>query len=149
MMADNNTNPLESTEYSQIGRAIVDMVASYTGLPANVTLDYQDMRGIGHIGVFTAPGGRYLRQDVIGCFEAQVPFDIIYCCAAVGNLELLEAEAMLDGLAEYLEQMKPPSLSGGRNILKVTMNSITYRTEAAQDGAIQFRRSGTLRYEKE
>ena len=71
-MADNNTNPLESTEYSQIGRAIVDMVASYTGLPANVALDYQDMRGVGHIGVFTAPGGRYLRQDVIGSFEAQV-----------------------------------------------------------------------------
>lgn len=140
---------LSSSEYTAIGQAVMDMVSSYPDAPENITYDYQSINGVNHIGVITTPGGRYLKRDVTGGFEAQLPFDIVYRCAATENIQLLNAEKLLDGIADYLENMSYPSLTDGRAILKITMNSITYRTQADQSGAVQFLRSGSLRYEKE
>ena len=148
-MPQENVTPLTQTEYNAIGKAILDMVASYPELPDGCIMDYQDMKGINHMGVITTPGGRYLSQDVTGGFEAQLPFDIVYCCAGESNRVQLSAEELLNSIADYLENMSYPALTGGRTILKIIMNSVTYRTSAAPDGSVSYKRSGNLRYEKQ
>ena len=148
-MADENTTPLSQQEYTALGKAIYDMIAACPDIPKAITIDYQDLRGPQHIGVGTDAGGRYTRQDVTGGFEARLPFSYVYQVKATNNAQMLAAEELLNKIADYLENADYPPLSDGRSILRITMNSITYKIAADEDGSIRFRRSGVLEYEKE
>lgn len=148
-MPNEEITPLSSNEYSEIGLALFEAINRYTGLPDGVRLDYQKLDGAGHIGFFTSPGGKYISEDVTGGFVAQMPFDIVYMLNATNNEQLLAAEEILNGLADYLAEKPYPSLTGGRTVEKVYMNSTTYRTKAGDDGSVAFARSGVLKYEKD
>ena len=148
-MSDNeNVNPLSGTEYRIIGKAMLERIQAYDGLPAGTVLDYQAVNGICHIGFMTTPGGKYLRHDVYGGFEAQLPFQIAYMLAGTGNKEMLDAETLLDGLVDYLEARPYPSLTDGREVTKIDFDSTTYRSQANADGSLLFVRNGRVRYEK-
>ena len=141
-MSDNeNVNPLSGTEYRIIGKAMLERIQAYDGLPAGTVLDCQ-------IGFMTTPGGKYLRHDVDGGFEAQLPFQIAYMLAGTGNKEMLDAETLLDGLVDYLEARPYPSLTDGREVTKIDFDSTTYRSQANADGSLLFVRNGRVRYEK-
>jgi len=144
----NEQPALSSGEYEAVGRALVDMVTACSSLPDTVTVDYQSVDGNDHLGVIPRPGGRYLWRDVVGCFGAQLPFDIVYQCNPVSNAERLSKEEMMNAVADHLETMNYPALSDDRTITKVIMDSTTYRTQAAPDGSVRYVRSGALEYEK-
>jgi hypothetical protein len=141
-------NPLSSKEYDTIGWALFEMISQFDGLPSGVKLDYQKLDGVNHLGFYTSPGGKYLIEYVTGGFLAQLPFDIIYKFNATANGQLKNAEDFLNSLADYLQERPYPTLTDGREVEKITMNSTTYRTKADDDGSVQFARSGVLRYEK-
>ena len=111
-------------------------------------MDYQSLDGINHISFITMPGGKYTKEYVTGGFEAQLPFQICYKLAATGNSQMLAAEKGVDGIADYLEENPDISLSGGREITEIVMNSVTYRSRAEDDGSMVFVRNGTVKYEK-
>ena len=111
-------------------------------------MDYQSLDGIKHISFITMPGGKYTKEYVTGGFEAQLPFQICYKLAATGNSQMLAAEKVVDGIADYLEENPDISLSGGREITEIVMNSVTYRSRAEDDGSMVFVRNGTVKYEK-
>lgn len=148
MSNNENINLLSGTEYKIIGKAMMERIQAYSGLPTGIKLDYQAVNGVGHIGFITTPGGKYLFQDIYGGFEAQLPFQVAYKLAGTGNKEMLDAETLLDGLIEYLEKKPYPSLTDGRQVTKIDFDSTTYRSQANEDGSLIFVRSGRVRYEK-
>lgn len=143
-----NVNLLSGQEYQIIGKALLERISTYSGLPADMVLDYQAVNGVGHMGFITTPGGKYLHQDVYGGFEAQLPFQVAYMLAGTGNKEMLDAETLLDGLVEYLEARPYPDLTGGRQVTKIGFDSTTYRSNANEDGSLTFVRTGRVEYEK-
>lgn len=140
--------PLSSKEYTAIGQAMFEKIGTYPGLPEGTKLDYQSLDGLNHIGFVTMPGGKYTKEYVAGGFEAQLPFQICYRLAATGNAQMLEAEKTVDGIADYLEGNPDMNLSDGREVIEITMNSVTYRSAADADGSMVFVRNGTVKYEK-
>lgn len=147
-MADKEITPLSQKEYSEIGAALFERISQYPDLPAGVKFDYQSLDGINHIGFFTVPGGKYLSEDVVGGFTAQLPFQIVYRVSATGNMQMLDAEALINNLADYLSEKPYPALTDDRNIYKITTDSTTYRSQADEDGSSVYVRSGTVNYEK-
>lgn len=147
-MPNEEVNPLSKKEYDAIGWALFETIAAYPNLPADVKLDYQSLDGTDHIGFFTSPGGKFLWEDVTGGFGAQLPFNVVYKFNATANGQLLKAEDVLNGIADYLQERPYPALTGGRTVEKIMMDSITYRTKAEDDGSVTFARSGVLKYEK-
>ena len=142
------TQPLSSKEYDAIGVGLLEKISEYAGLPKDIKIDYQSVDGINHIGFLTMPGGKYTSEFVTGGFEAQLPFRILYKIAATGNQQLLNAEEMVNGLSDYLEENPNINLTDGREIIKILMDSTTYRSQADEDGSVVFVRNGTVKYEK-
>lgn len=139
---------LSSKEYDALGRGLFEKISQYTALPAEVKLDYQSIDGINHIGFLTVPGGKYTKEFVTGGFEAQLPFQILYQTGATGNAQLLKAEELVNGIADYLEENPDMNLSDGREVVKISMDSVTYRSKTEEDGSKIFVRNGTVKYEK-
>ena len=146
-MAD-EAKALSSKEYDAIGQAMFEKISEYEKLPDKAKLDYQSLDGTNHIGFLTMPGGKYTAQYVTGGFEAQLPFQIRYKLVATGNQQNLDAENVVKGLADYLEENPDMNLTGGRNVTEIQMDSITYRSQAGEDGSVIFARNGIVKYEK-
>ena len=147
-MSDRNENtaPLSGTEYRRVGALIYDRICSYPNLPCEV--DYQGINGINHIGFLTTPGGKILKRYVTGAFQAQLPFEIALKSMPTDNNLSFNAESLVDDIADWLEERPYPELSDGRVVTQIIMDSITYRSEAQDDGSIVFVRNGTVIYEK-
>lgn len=141
--------PLSLKEYSAVSQGVFEKISEYNDLPDGVKLDYQSIGGINHVGFLTIPGGKYTKEYVTGGFEAQLPFQVIYKTAVTGNAQLLKAEELVNGIADYLEGNPGISLSDGRNVTKILMDSTTYRSQSNDDGSVVFVRNGTIKYEKE
>lgn len=146
-MAD-ETKPLSSKEYDAIGQGLFEKISEYPNLPAGVILDYQSLNGINHIGFMTVPGGKYTAEYVTGGFEAQLPFRIYYKVAPTRNEQYLDAEILLNGIADYLEENPEINLTDSRNVAEIVMDSTTYRSASEADGSAIFARNGTVKYEK-
>lgn len=142
------TKELSSKEYKAIGQALFEKIAQSGEIPSGAQLDYQSLDGNNHIGLLTIPGGKYTKEYVTGGFEAQLPFQICYKLAATGNSQMLKAEETVNDIADYLEENPDISLSGGREVFEIAMNSVTYRSKAEDDGSMVFVRNGTVKYEK-
>lgn len=142
------TNPLSSKEYDAISQGLFEKISQYSGLPSGLKFDYQSVDGINHIGFLTSPGGKYTKEFVTGGFEAQLPFQLLYKTGATGNAQLLKAEEVVNGIADYLEENSEMNLTEGREVIKILMDSITYRSKADEDGSMVFVRNGTVKYEK-
>ena len=148
-MNDKEIKPLSTSEYEKVGDAIFSSIVDYPELKEGMQVDYQDLKSTNCIGFFTSPGGKYLSENVIGGFTAQLPFDLVYKFTATADGQRIEAESFLNKLVDWMEQKPYPLLTDGRTIEKIIFNSTTYRTEADNDGSIKFVRSGIVRYEKD
>ena len=149
-MGDNNSNaaPLSGSEYKRVGALIYDRVCTYPDLPDDCEVDYQGVNGINHIGFLTVPGGKFTKRFVTGGFEAQMPFQILYKSLPTDNNLSFTAESLVDDIADWLEERPYPDLTDDRVVVQILMDSITYRSEAQDDGSIVFVRNGAVVYEK-
>lgn len=142
------TKPLSAKEYDAISQGLFEKISEYGELPKGAKLDYQSLDEINHIGFLTMPGGKYTKEYVTGGFEAQLPFQILYKAAPTGNSQYYNAEKLVNGIADYLEENPGMELSDGREIVKISMDSTTYRSNAGEDGSVVFVRNGVIKYEK-
>lgn len=144
--------PVSSKDYSVVGAAIFEMIAAYMAEHhPDVHCDYQSIDGPGHLGLVTTPGGKYLTRDVIGGYTAQLPFQIVYQTPATTNALLLAAEAVIEDLSGYLEELAAdelPGLDGDRVIDVIVMDGVTYRSSAESDASVIFSRAGKVNYSK-
>lgn len=146
-MTDENLTPLSGREYKEVGLAVFETLSNYPEIPDTIHLDYQSLDALEHIGLMTVPGGKYLKMFVTGGFLAQLPFQIVYKTSPTANGQYLEAEKLMDDIAEYMEKQRP-ILSDGRYTEQIVFDSVTYRSKAEDDGSIVFVRQGTIIYEK-
>lgn len=147
-----NRNPLSISEQEQISAAILQMVASYTDFPSNITskkIFWQHIEPSGSVGVFGLTGAVYLRRYVSGNFRAQFPFCIRYTCSPTSNADRIDKRAVLDKLADWIcNKIEYPDLTDGRTIDKIEQTSVTTLAGVDDNGNELYQCNFVLEYSK-
>lgn len=142
---------LSKTEYNTIGEMLLNLIAECPHIPKGLTLQYQNIQTGESIGVFTLPGARYLKKNVLGGFTAQINFQVQYKSFPTGNGTRIKSQSVVDSIMNWLEKVDElPGLSGGRTITKITAsNSVAYTDAKGDDKSITFAADAVMEYEAE
>lgn len=150
---------LNSIEESQIRKALFQLFTECPFIPENVSKKYGDM-GKDSIGMFSQQGsGRYLKKYVSGSYEAQFPFFLRYRAQPTTNGTRLNAEELLDSIAQWMcgnkvrynsqdyQMAAFPALTDGRRVEQIESGNI-FMAEKAEDGTIDYQVTMNLKYSK-
>lgn len=142
---------LSKTEYNTIGEMLLTLIAECPYIPEGLTLQYQNIQTGESIGVFTLPGARYLKKNVMGGFTAQINFQVAYKSFPSTNGARIKSQSVVDSIMDWLEKVDElPGLSGGRTITKITAsNSVAYTDATGEDKSITFAADAVMEYEAE
>lgn len=142
---------LSKTEYNTIGEMLLNLIEECPYIPEGITPQYQNIKTDESIGVFTLPGAKYLKKNVMGGFTAQVNFQVAYKSFPTGNGDRIKSQSIVDSIMDWLENVDDlPELSGGRTITKITAsNSVAYTDTAGEDKSITFAADAVMEYEAE
>lgn len=146
-----NVELLSKTEYNTVGEMLLNLIAECHYIPEGLTLQYQSLKTDESIGVFTLPGAKYLKKNVIGGFTAQINFQVAYKSFPTTNGGRIESQSIVDKIMDWLEKVDElPALSGGRTITKITAsNSVAYTDTTGNDKSITFAANAVMEYEAE
>ena len=147
-MSEERIEPLAKKEYDLIGRALLELVSQFPGLPEDVPIRYQSIESTESIGIFNLPGAKYLRWYVDGGFMAQVSFQVAYKSFPTTNNQRINSQALVDDIMAWLENTDElPALTGGRTITKITAsNSLPYKDATGEDKSITFAADAVMEY---
>lgn len=142
---------LSKTEYNTIGEMLLNLIAQCPYIPEGLTLQYQNIKTDESIGVFTLPGAKYLKKNVMGGFTAQVNFQVAYKSFPSNNGARIKSQSVVDNIMDWLEKVDElPKLSGGRTITRITAsNSVAYTDATGEDKSIIFAADAVMEYEAE
>lgn len=142
---------LSKSEYDSVGEMILNLIAMCPFIPEGLTPQYQSIKTDESISVFTLPGAKYLKKNVMGGFTAQVNFQVAYKSFPTGNGERIKSQSVVDNIMSWLEKVKQlPTLSGGRTITKIiASNSVPYTDATGDDKSITFAADAVMEYEAE
>jgi hypothetical protein len=145
---------LEKKEYNTVGEMIVNIVSqcpTITESETKIPIKYQYADTGVCLSIYTLPGAKYLKKNVMGGFTAQVKFQIAYKGFGTSNGKIIDAQAFIDSIMDWLEDVKElPALSNGRTITSITAtNSVPYKDETGSDNSIVFAADATMEYEAE
>lgn len=142
---------LSITEYNTIGEMLLNLIAECPYIPEGIIPQYQSIGTAESIGVFTLPGAKYLKRNVMGGFTAQVKFQVEYKSFPTGNRDRISSQSVVDQIMEWLEKVNElPALSGNRVITKITAsNSVAYQDTSGEDKSITFAADAVMEYEAE
>ncbi|MBO5283657.1 MAG: hypothetical protein J6B43_11145 [Lachnospiraceae bacterium] len=142
---------LSITEYNTIGEMLLNLIAECPYIPEGITPQYQNIGTAESIGVYTLPGAKYLKKNVLGGFTAQVKFQVAYKSFPAGNGDRINSQSVVDQIMEWLEKVNElPALSGNRVITKITAsNSVAYKDVSGEDKSITFAADAVMEYEAE
>ena len=142
---------LSKTEYNTVGEMLLNLIAECPCIPEGLTLQYQSLKVDESIGVFTLPGAKYLKKNVMGGFTAQINFQVAYKSFPTTNGGRIESQSIVDKIMDWLEKVDElPVLSGGRTITKITAsNSVAYTDTTGKDKSIAFAADAVMEYEAE
>lgn len=89
--------------------AILALVLKYPEFPKtfkanNKTVLWAKLADTTSIGIYPLQGAQYIKKYVSGNYKAQFPFQIIFKSSPETNKESIDAQSVLDGLAECLEK---------------------------------------------
>lgn len=150
-MLSEEKEPLSKQEYDKIGNLLLDLVKGCPSIPEKVPVQYQSIDTVESIGIYTLPGAKYLKRNVIGGFTAQIKFQIAYRSFPTSNNQRINSQAKVDTIMNWLEEYgKMQKLSGGRTITKITAsNSLPYKDNAGGDKSTIFAADAVMEYEKD
>lgn len=142
---------LSKQEYEKIGKLLLDLVKGCPHIPDKVPVQYQSIGTGESIGIYTLPGAKYLKRNVIGGFTAQIKFQIAYRSFPTSNDQRINNQDRVDKIMCWLEEYGTMKmLSGGRTITKITAsNSLPYKDKAGDDKNIIFAADAVMEYEKD
>lgn len=141
---------LSKEEYDTIGQLLLELVADCPYIPEGMTPQYQNIKTDPSIGIFTLPGAKYLKWDIVGGFTAQINFQIAYKSFPSTNGQRINSQSIVDSIMDWLEKVEDlPDLSGGRKITKITAsNSVPYVDETGEDKSMTFVADAVMEYHK-
>ena len=142
---------LSKTEYDTVGEMLLNLIAQCPHIPEGLTPQYQNIKADESIGIYTLPGAKYLKKNVMGGFTAQVKFQVAYKSFPTGNGERINSQSVVDKIMEWLEKVNElPTLSGNRVITKITAsNSVAYTDSTGEDRSTTFAADAVMEYEAE
>lgn len=143
---------LEKKEYNTVGEMLVNLVRECPVIKeSETTVRYQFAETGKCISIYTLPGAKYLKKNVMGGFTAQVKFQIAYKGFKTTSPQIIAAQDFVDSIMDWLEDSDNlPALSDNRTITNITStNSVAYTDETGSDGSIVFAADATMEYEAE
>ena len=105
-MAEKESLKLKDCKSAQ--NAVLEAVKSYDGFPksfqpSNENVRWNSIGGQQSVGILPLQGAVYIKKYISGTFKAQLPFQIVYKSSPTTNRAAIDAQTMLEGLAEFLE----------------------------------------------
>lgn len=146
-----NVELLSKSEYESVGEMLLNLIAICPFIPEGLTPQYQSIETDESIGIFTLPGSKYLKKNVMGGFTARVNFRVAYKSFPTGNGERIKSQSVVDKIMGWLEKVNElPKLSGERTITKITASdSVPYTDDTGSDKSTIFAADAVMEYEAE
>ena len=129
---------LDNIAVNTIQEAILQIVSIWSGLPfkaSNKTLQWNDLPTGQSIGLFTVSGGFYKSRYISGSYVGVFPFRIVYKCNPTNNTGRINAEKLVNELAEYLQGYSGKLSSDSHiEIQTFTQTSVAYKANTDEAG---------------
>lgn len=150
-MAEQQLEPLGTKEYSEIGKALWDLVNQYPiqeGKDPDVVAQYDGLEAGKSLSVSIIGGGRK-PADITGAFIGKVNFEVSYKSNPTTSGQRINAQDFVDRIMQWLESAELPLLTDGRTILSITAsNAIPYLDKTGQDKSTVYAADAVMEYRK-
>lgn len=147
-MADTkNTTLVSVEEENQISRIMLVWLNTYPNLPV-ATINFEQLAADNEgMALSTIQGTYKTRRYILGGYEAQYQFKVIYRIKGTSNDKRLKADEMLDALGSWAVSSKLPDLGGNGIARRVDINSRSSLFAAYDGGDEDHQILMTLTYE--
>lgn len=144
--------PLSATEYDIIEKALWELVKQYPKeqIDPDVTAQYDELGADVSLAVFTLPGGKYKKWDIVGGFTAEISFRVAYKSNPKTSPQRINAQAFVGRVMRWLENTTDlPLLTDNRKITKITAsNTLPYKDETGNDKSTVYAADAVMEYYK-
>lgn len=147
MLGTPGKEPLSRKESEKIGNVILELVAGCPFIPRDAKVKY-NAKDIGKCFYVMTTGGIVKKRSVTGAYVAELMMQIAYQSFPRDNEEVINAQAVVDSVATWMEGVDLPMVTGDRTITKVTAgSSFPSVEEVSGDTATTFATDVVLEYE--
>lgn len=140
---------LSKTEYNKVGEMLLELIAECPFIPKDAKVKYNS-KDVGKCVYIITAGGGIKKWDIAGGFTAELNIQIAYQSFPTGNGQMINAQAVLDDIASWLEDVeKLPKLTGNRKITEFTKgDSFSAVEEVEGDKATVYVSNVVMEYQK-
>lgn len=149
-MSEEIKERLSKTEYDKVGEMLLELITECPHIPADAKIKYNS-KDVGKCVYIITAGGSIKKRNVLGGFTAELIIQIAYQSFPQGNDEMVDAQAVVDNVTGWLEDIRNlPRLTGNRTITKITAGgSFPDVEEVEGDKSTVFAANVTMEYEAE
>lgn len=141
---------LSKTEYDKVGEMLLELISGCPFIPPDTKVKYNAIDVGKCVSIITA-GGNIKKKNVLGGFTAELAIQIAYQSFPTGNGQMVNAQAVVDNISGWLEDIKNlPRLTGNRTITKITAGGSFPDVKDVQgDKSVVYITNVTMEYKKE
>jgi len=133
---------LNDVDATTIEEALLKLVSKWSGLPFKSSSNNILWGNVGTgacIGLFALQGAIYKSKYISGSYVGLFPFRIVYKCAPGNNKQRIEAEQLINNLADYLKGYTGVLKGDSHiNVQKFDKTSPSFKIDASNDGYEQY-----------
>lgn len=140
---------LSKTEYDKVGEMLLELIAECPFIPKDAKVKYNS-KDVGKCVYIITAGGGIKKWDIAGGFTAELNIQLAYQSFPTGNAQMINAQAVLDNIAGWLEDVENlPKLTGNRKITKFTAgDSFSAVEEVGNDKSTVYVSNVVMEYRK-
>ena len=147
-MAEEIKERLSKTEYDRIGDMLLELFGDCPYIPKDAKIKYNS-KDVGKCVYIITAGGIIKNRDIIGSFTAELTIQVAYQSFPQGNGQMINAQAVVDNITGWLEDVSLPKLTGNRKITKITAApSFATVEEVSNDKATVYASNVVVEYRK-
>lgn len=148
-MSEEIKERLSKTEYDKVGEMLLELIAECPFIPKDAKVKYNS-KDVGKCVYIITTGGGLKKKYISGSFTAEIGLQIAYQSFPQGNGQMINAQALVDNIANWLEDVENlPKLTGNRTITKITANNSFPNVEEVEgDKATVFAVNVVMEYYK-
>lgn len=150
-MAEQQLEPLGAKEYDIIEKALWELVQQCPDIDPDLNMQYDALDSDKSLAVFTLPGGRVKKRNVLGGFVAELAFRVAYKSNPTQSAQRLNAQAFVGMVMKWLEETKDlPRLTSGRTITKINILTVPpFQMDVDEDKSTIYAADAVMEYEAE
>ena len=147
-MAEEIKERLSKTEYDKVGEMLLELIAECPYIPKDAKIKYNS-KDVGKCVYIITFGDGNKKPDVTGGFTANLTIQIAYQSFPTGNGQMINAQAVVDNITGWLEDVQNlPRLKGNRIVTKITAgNTFANVEEVEGDKSTVFAANVVMEYE--